>query len=379
MLRHQYRERNFYRHNYRSLRGDKPGYQYQLESVFAASKMGWSRETVGSHVICDNTVYDCGQNGIVGHLGCIFSRIYGNHIYNIALKREFYGQEIAGIKLHAAIDVQIEGNHIHDCTLGIWLDWQAQGTRVSRNLLHHNVYDLFVEVSHGPYLVDHNILASPRSLINHAQGGAYVHNLFAGSTSVKKMLNRAMPYHLPHSTEISGYAMVYGADDRFYQNLFIGAPGQEDVGTHMYAGCTASLEEYMEKVKEKEPGDLRIFEPVEQPAYIEGNAYLGDARAFALEQNRGEWPTFFAEATVEQRDDGVYLRCVLPEGFEKSRGKTYTTALLGRVRIVDADFENPDGSPLVLSSGYFAEAEQGGAVPGPIHMLKPGENCIKVW
>ncbi|MBN2595062.1 MAG: right-handed parallel beta-helix repeat-containing protein, partial [Sedimentisphaerales bacterium] len=134
-------------HNYRSLRRDKPGYQYQLESVFSAGRFGWSRETIGSHTIRNNTIYDCGQNAIVGHLGCVFSEIYNNHIYNIAIKREFYGHEIAGIKLHAAIDVQIYNNIIHDCTLGVWLDWQAQGTRVSRNVFHSNNRDLFVEVS----------------------------------------------------------------------------------------------------------------------------------------------------------------------------------------------------------------------------------------
>ena len=64
----------------------------------------------------------------------MFSTIEDNHIYNIALKREFYGYEIAGIKLHAAIDVTIRHNRIHDCSLGTWLDWQTQGTRVSRNL-----------------------------------------------------------------------------------------------------------------------------------------------------------------------------------------------------------------------------------------------------
>jgi hypothetical protein len=56
-------------------RGDKPGYQYQFESVFAARQIGWD------------------------HLGCVFSTIEDNYIYKIALKREFYGYEIAGIKL----------------------------------------------------------------------------------------------------------------------------------------------------------------------------------------------------------------------------------------------------------------------------------------
>lgn len=120
----------------------KPGYQYQMEAVFKARSMGWSRERTGSHVIRNNVIYDCGQNGIVGHLGCVFSEIYGNEIYNIAVKHEFYGHEIAGIKLHAAIDVQIHHNYIHDCSLGTWLDWQAQGTRVSSNVYDRNNRDL---------------------------------------------------------------------------------------------------------------------------------------------------------------------------------------------------------------------------------------------
>ena len=104
-----------------------------------------------------NTIYDCGQNGIVGHLGCVFSTIEDNHIYNIALKREFYGYEIGGIKLHAAPDVFFSRNRIHDCSLGTWLDWRTQGTRITRNIYDANDRDLFVEVSHGPCLVDHNV------------------------------------------------------------------------------------------------------------------------------------------------------------------------------------------------------------------------------
>ncbi len=148
--------------NYATERGDKPGYQYQIETVFAARHIGWDREHIGSHVVRGNTIFDCGQTGIVGHLGCVFSTIEDNHIHRIGLKREFFGHEIGGIKLHAAIDTQIRHNRIHDCSLGIWLDWQTQGTRVSRNLLYRNNRDLFVEVSHGPYVVDHNLFGSAR-------------------------------------------------------------------------------------------------------------------------------------------------------------------------------------------------------------------------
>ena len=189
-------------HNYATTRGDKPGYQYQLESVFSARQIGWDREHIGSHIIRRNTIFDCGQNGIVGHLGCMFSTIEDNHIYNIALKREFYGYEIGGIKLHAAIDVEIRHNRIHDCSLGTWLDWQTQGTRVSRNIYYANNRDLFVEVSHGPYLVDHNIFGSPASLELFSQGGAFVNNLVCGTVATR---TRHGPRHaLPPAAQHPG-------------------------------------------------------------------------------------------------------------------------------------------------------------------------------
>jgi hypothetical protein len=57
----------------------------------------------------------------------------------------------------------------------------AQGTRVSANLFHDNqAEDLFVEVDHGPFLVDNNIFLSRTALLDMSEGGAYVHNLFTG-------------------------------------------------------------------------------------------------------------------------------------------------------------------------------------------------------
>ena len=188
----------------------------------------------------------------------MFSTIEDNHIYNIAIKREFYGYEIGGIKLHAAIDVIIRHNRIHDCSLGIWLDWQTQGTRVSRNLFYANNRDLFVEVSHGPYLVDHNILASPASLELFSQGGAFVNNLVCGTVCLEPVLDRPTPYHVPHSTQVAGYAAIHGGDDRYIGNIFLGgdpalaygptvttgarAAGH---GTAGYDGHPASMEDYL--------------------------------------------------------------------------------------------------------------------------------------
>lgn len=365
-------------HHYRSVRKDKPGYQYQLESVFAAERNGWSTEKIGSHIIRHNTIYDCGQNAIVGHLGCIFSEIHHNHIYNIAVKREFWGHEIAGIKLHAPIDVHIRHNRIHDCTLGVWLDWQIQGTRISKNLFYRNHRDLFLEVSHGPCVVDHNILTSEYALENVMQGGAYVNNLIGGKMIHRKVLNRSTPYHLPHSAQVAGFALTYGGDDRFYNNIFVGRDGLEGVGTSHYNGYTASLEEYIEKVHELH-GDVEEFELVEQPVYIDHNVYLGGAEPFERENEKLVEAGFTPNLRIIDQGDEGYLAIELLESFEGFEGRIRSTATLPRTRIVDAEFENPDGSDLVLDTDYRDERRAEAGPVGPISLLRKGENRIRVW
>lgn len=363
---------------YRSVRKDKPGYQYQLESVFNAEQKGWSKETIGSHIIRYNTIYDCGQNGIVGHLGCVFSNIHHNHIYNIAIKREFWGHEIAGIKLHAAIDAQIHENRIHDCTLGMWMDWQTQGTRISKNLFYRNHRDLFIEVSHGPYVVDHNILASDYALDNMSQGGAYINNLIAGKVNQQKVLNRSTPYHFPHSTKVAGYSLIYGGDDRYINNIFAGKKGLEGVGTSHFRNYTVSLDEYIDKVNQN-PGDLDQFERVEQPVVIHHNVYLGGAEAFEREAVNLVEPDFAANLKIIEEGEAGFLSIELPESFENLQAEIHSTSTLPRVRIVDAEFESPEGGSLSLDTDLLNVQKKAAGVAGPLENLKKGSNRIKIW
>ncbi|MFP4199037.1 MAG: right-handed parallel beta-helix repeat-containing protein [Halanaerobium sp.] len=374
--------------NFRSKRQDKPGYKYQIESVFEAEDYGWNKDNVGSHIIRNNTIHDSGQNGVVGHLGCIFSEIYNNHIYNIALKREFYGHEIAGIKLHAPIDVEIHDNRIHNCSLGTWMDWQTQGTRISSNLYYNNNRDLFIEVSHGPYIVDNNILASDYALDNFSQGGAYVNNLIAGKMVQRKVLKRSTPYHQPHSTKIKGFTVILGGDDRFYNNIFIGLDemdkiitaehgAKEGVGTAHFDDYTASLEEYFEKVHQK-PGDVEIFMDTNQPVYINNNLYLKGALPFEREENKMVLENYDPELEIEEKDDNVYLNCKLPEEFAEISSQIHSTESLAKVRLADADFENKDGSSLKIDRDYLGELISVESPVGPLTKLKAGENRIEV-
>ena len=230
----------------------KDGTQTERECVCLAVNEGWSKETVGSHTVRRCNIHDCGQTGIAGHMGGAFSVIEENHIHHINNKQNLTGAETGGIKLHAAIDVQIRRNHIHHCTRGLWLDWQAQGTRVTENFFHNNGFsrpinklmenfaasmaalgeDIQVEVSHGPTIIDNNLLMSIRSLKLPAQGIAVIHNLICGSITAvgtgtdngAKTLPspRYTPYHVPHGTAIAGFMTFLHGDCRFFNNIFVG-------------------------------------------------------------------------------------------------------------------------------------------------------------
>jgi hypothetical protein len=377
--------------NYSSDRGDKPGYQYQLESVFSARQIGWDREHIGSHIIRRNTIHDCGQNAIVGHLGCVFSTIEDNHIYNIAVKREFYGYEIGGIKLHAAVDVEIRHNRIHDCSLGIWLDWQTQGTRISRNVLYANNRDLFIEVSHGPYLVEHNILASPAALELFSQGGAFVNNLVCGTLRLEQVLDRATPYHRPHSTQVAGYAVIAGGDDRYLGNIFIGGDagaaygpaaegdGPAIGGTAGYDGYPASFEEFIARIEDQPPGDHQRFFGVRQAVYARTNVYAAGARPFSGETDPLVLDT--ATASVVDEGDEVHLVTELPQDFAGARLGVVTGADLERVRVADADFEERDGSPAVINVDLVGQPKEfDGQFPaGPLAGLAAGKSRVRIW
>ena len=238
------------------------------QTIRLALEKGWSKEEIGSHIVRNNTIYRCEQAGICGSMGAIFSQISGNHIYDIWVKRQFKGAEIGGIKFHGAIDTVIRDNHIHNSGRGLWLDWMTQGTRVTGNLLYDNsTDDLFLEVNHGPFVVDNNILLSRTAVRNWSEGGAFIHNLIAGAVVLRTVMERSTPFHEPHSTEVAGLSTTEGGDDRWYNNLFVDYTG------------------------------LSPYDGVALPVRMEGNIFLGGASP-----SENETVTEGGKATVKSFD-----------------------------------------------------------------------------
>ena len=91
--------------------------------------------------------------------------------------------------------------------------------------------DIFIEVGHGPTLIDNNILLSRYGLRLATEGVAVVHNLILGSTTVVgagtdwevdgRSQRRYTPYHIRHRTEVAGMMTILHGDNRFYNNIFV--------------------------------------------------------------------------------------------------------------------------------------------------------------
>lgn len=394
----------------------KDGTQTERECICQAQVEGWSKETIGSHIIRRCNIHDCGQTGIVGHLGGVFSLIEDNHIHHINNRQNLAGAEIGGIKMHAAIDVIYRRNHIHHCTRGIWLDWQAQGTRVTQNLFHHNTLpnlspeqeapdaevmqgigeDIFVEVSHGPTLIDNNVMLSARSIKLASQGVALVHNLIAGSfTTVgrgtdngAKTLSspRYTPYHIPHRTEVAGFMTFLHGDVRFYNNIFIQQPvhpalnamkslmdgnewddGNVAAGTFPYDGYP-TFEEWDKEFEGycgmgSDPSD-RYY--MHLPVWSEGNVYCNGAKSWEKEKAPIQIKSDISLELEEQ--NGTYtLKTNLYEELAQVKPSVpfISTDLLGMAFEPEQKFESPDGSPILFDRDYFGARRDIFPLPGP--------------
>ena len=375
--------------------------QMERDAVCRGQYHGWLKEKVGSHIVRRCNIHHCEQGGIIGRMGGVFSLIEDNHIHHINNMMELGGAEIAGIKMHAAIDVVYRRNYIHHCTMGIWCDWEAQGTRITQNLFHDNQrpafakqlkggmmsQDLFVEVGHGPTLIDNNILLSEASLRMATEGVAMVHNLICGAlTCVGDGTGlRYTPYHIPHRTEVMGFMTILHGDDRFYNNIFVqkwpAAPftvihdsddGQDEenreVGTHVMDEYPTYEEWIAQFDMDTDTPDMAKLAPAHEgrlPVWVEGNAYLGGAKACKNEINglvNGEQPV---QVEVELENGRPALSTNVYELLEGFTGRRIDTQVLGKAFEPEEYFENPDGTPITFDQDYFGDHRGAHPLPGP--------------
>lgn len=393
--------------------------QMERDAVCRGQYHGWLKEKVGSHIVRRCHIHHCEQAGIVGRMGCVFSLIEDNHIHHINNMQQLGGAEIAGIKFHAAIDVTFRRNHIHHSTMGIWCDWQAQGTRITQNLLHDNYapdntpmapgcmmsQDIFVEVGHGPTLIDNNLLLSKASLRIATQGVACVHNLILGAfTAVgggtDMIVNgvnqpRYTPYHIPHRTEVAGFMTILHGDNRIYNNIFIQkwpvkeAEIKEDMGFMMADNQVVgtevfddypTYEEWIGRFELDKPADmmkLQDYHFSHLPVWVDGNAYFNGARSCKNEKKKLVDEENAAFAELVETDGAYVLNTNVYELLKNFRCGIINSDILGYAFEPEERFENPDGSSIIFDTDYLGEHRSVAAAPGPFASAEAAKG--KLW
>ena len=388
--------------------------QMERDAVCRGQYHGWLKEKVGHHIIRRCHVHHCEQTGIVGRMGGVFSTIEDCEIDHICNSQQLGGAETAGIKLHAAIDVTIRRNHIHHNIMGIWLDWEAQGARVSQNLMHDNARpegkeqakgamfntDVFVEVGHGPTLIDNNLLLSPVAITIPSEGIACVHNLILGSFSlinsgVDSIINgqrepRYTPYHIRHRTEVAGFMTILHGDDRIYNNIFvqhhaITLPDKTAADADYQAVGTApfdifpTYEEWFapfDSDRDPDMGGLAEAHFGHLPVWVDGNAYFNGANVYKKEEHK---LCSDAKPLIElsEKDGKWYLKTDFADLLKDFHVNALCTESLGKAFEPEQSFENPDGTPISFDSDYFGSHRGISPLAGPFADYDKTE--ITVW
>ncbi len=382
--------------------------QMERDAVCRGQYHGWLKERIGGHIVRRCHIHHCEQTGIVGRMGAVFSTIEDCHIHHICNSQQLGGAETAGIKLHAAIDVTIRRNHIHHSIMGVWLDWEAQGARITQNLMHDNQRpegvlpaegamfsnDIFIEVGHGPTLIDNNILLSKLSVAMPSEGIACVHNLMAGAfglinSGVDSIVNgqrepRYTPYHIRHRTEVAGFMTILHGDDRIYNNIFVqkhpvtepdrvpSDNNYETVGTAPF-DIFPSQEEWLSHFTvgaEPDMHALAAWHFDHLPVWINGNAYFNGASVSKHDQHRLADETDAVFFTLHEEGDRWILETNVREGMGAFCDGIISSETLGCAFEPEQRFENPDGSDILFDRDYFGAHRGLCTVPGPFAELK---------
>lgn len=338
-----------------------------VQTIRRALDNGWQRDSIGHHIVRNNVISHCEQAGIVGSLGAAFCEVTDNTIHDIHVRRLFSGAEMAGIKFHAAIDTLLARNHIYRTCRGVWLDWMAQGTRVSCNILHDNDEDLFVEVDHGPFVVDNNLFLSHLNLRDMSEGGAYLHNLFAGAITVRPEPSRETPYHVPHSTQVAALANIRGGDDRFIGNVFVGRGENTPTPTPPPPGQLPWVTSF----------GLSAYDALNLNVIARGNVYLHRAQP-----SRGDVDPIIIDADpsleYQVADTGVTLKLQTDKAWVSASVPLVSSDDLGQTAVSRLPYEDYRGGRLLIDHDCLGTPRQSPTLPGPFQHLELGDVTLQL-
>lgn len=308
-------------------------------------------DAFGDHVVQNNVIRRCGQAGIAGQKGATRSLIAENLVEDTDYRKEFGGWETAAIKFHESVDTLIRGNLIRGVyhqgfgAFGIWMDWANQGTRISGNIIYNTqAASVFLEMDHGPILVDNNVLIG-QGVRSNSEGSVFAHNLLVDCKfEMVSDTQRASQYYQPHTRKVVALKHGIPADDKWFNNMFI-RRGLEGV--------------------KKAPGYASDY-----------NVFLEGAQKSAFGDEHSLVDTFNAALVREDRPTGVSIKFRVNQAALGMKGPWVDRALVGVFPTVGQSIEDRDGRPIRVTTDIL-EKNRARPAAGPLADLKPGENVVQ--
>jgi alpha-N-arabinofuranosidase len=304
----------------------------------------------GDHIIRNNVIRRCGQAGIAGQKGATRSLVSGNLIEDTNYRREFGGWETAAIKFHNSVDTVVSGNLIRgvyyqkEGAFGIWMDYGNQGTRITRNIIYKtDAATLFLEMNHGPTLVDNNILVG-QPVRSNSEGTVFAHNLFVDcGYDYSPDTERRSEYYTPHTTKIVGRKTGTAQDDKWFNNIFV-RQGLDGVKT--------------------------------APRYTSDyNVFLEGAKKSTFGDEHSVFSPYVAGFTIKDDSPGATITFSVNDATLQTQGPKVNAGLVGVFPTVGQTIEDRFGKPIGVNRDINGK-EYARPIAGPIADLKNGLNAI---
>lgn len=310
-------------------------------------------DAFGDHVVRNNIIKRCGQAGIAGLKGATRSLIEGNFIEDTNYRKEFGGQETAAIKFHLSVDLIISKNlirgvfHQKDGAFGIWIDVASQSVRITGNIVYNTELEpLFVEMNHGPILVDNNVFVGEhiRRVRSNSEANVFAHNLFVDCAYHWTLANeRYSGYYKPHTTRVVGKKIGTAADDKWYNNIFV------RTGLDMVKKTQGYQSDY--------------------------NLFLEGAKKSSFGDNNSIVDSHDTKFNIKERPSGVTVTFSVNDKFEQMKGPWVDAKLVGVFATAGQTIEDRHGNPITVDKDIDGR-KRTRPVPGPLANLKSGRNSI---
>ncbi|MEN6426329.1 MAG: right-handed parallel beta-helix repeat-containing protein [Phycisphaerales bacterium] len=309
-------------------------------------------DAYGDHIVRNNIIRRCGQAGIAGQKGATRSVICDNLIEETNYRREFGGWETAAIKFHNSVDTVISGNLIRGVfrqeqgAFGIWMDFGNQGTRITRNIIYNTeAATVFLEMDHGPTLVDNNVLVG-QSVRSNSEATVFAHNLFVDcGYDYSPDTQRRSEYYKPHTTEMVGRKSGTAQDDKWFNNIFV--------------------RQGLDRVKTG-PGYASDY-----------NVFLEGAAKSPFGDDNSVVDSYVTAVAITDQPRGATITFSVNEASFSAEGPHVDAELVGVFSTVGQTIEDRHGDPISVDADINGK-KYASPIAGPLADLQKGLNTI-VW